>query len=273
MNKTSLKETYVQHKIGKLQMNIYESSNDVPYHWHDEYEFLYITNGECECIVNGKSIIVKKGQAILIRGGELHTVNKNTSGQFFAVIFHPYIIVGTEFNNFFSKKISYNRIFEETSSSGKQITKLLNLIYSCFHNQFYGFELTLKALIIEIFAIIYEHHLYSSNKNKDTNDFDRFADIMEYIHDNFSNKLSLDHVANYAHFSKSYLIRLLKKNTGKTFSTYLNSYRIYRAIDMLENTDKNILEISEECGFGNVAYFIKVFKQNTGITPLKYRKN
>ena len=42
---------------------------------------------------------------------------------------------------------------------------------------------------------------------------------------------------------------------------------------MLENTDKNILEISEECGFGNVAYFIKIFKQNTGITPHKYRKN
>ena len=130
MNKASLKETYAQHKIGKLQMNIYESSNDIPYHWHDEYEFLYITNGECECIINGKSIIVKKGQAILISGGELHTVNQNTSGQFFAVVFHPYIIFGTEFNNFFSKKISYNRIFEEVSSPGKQITHLLNLIHS-----------------------------------------------------------------------------------------------------------------------------------------------
>jgi len=273
MSKTSLKETYAQHKIGKLQMNIYESSNDIPYHWHDEYEFLYITDGECECIINGKSIIVKEGQAILISGGELHTVNQNTSGQFFAVVFHPYIIFGTEFNNFFSKKISYNRIFEETSSSGKQITQLLNLIHSYFYNQFYGFELTLKALIIEIFATIYEHHLYSFNEKKDANDFDRFADIIEYIHDNFAEKLSLEHVANYAHFSKSYLIRLLKKNTGKTFSTYLNCYRIYRAIDMLENTDKNILEISEECGFGNVVYFIKVFKQNIGVTPHKYRKN
>ena len=107
MNKTSLKETYANHKIGKLQMNVYEPDYDVPYHWHDEYEFLYVTDGEYECIINGQCIEVKKGQAILINAGELHTVNSKTDGQFFALVFHPYMIFGTEFNEFFSKKISY----------------------------------------------------------------------------------------------------------------------------------------------------------------------
>ena len=44
-----------------------------------------------------------------------------------------------------------------------------------------------------------------------------------------------------------------------------------KAVEMLENTDKSILDISELCGFGSVAYFIKLFKESMGITPHKYR--
>lgn len=271
MDKNGLREDYAEHKIGKLQMNIYESSTDIPYHWHDEYEFLYVTGGKCECIINGKSIFIKRGQAILINGGELHTINSYNAGNFFAVVFHPYIICGTEFSSFFSKKISYKRIYDTNNDSEKQIISILKHIHSCFYNRYFGFELILKALIIEIFGIIYENMLYTIREKNEIQAFDTFADIIEYIHNHFAEKISLDAAAKYANFSKSYLIRLFKRNTGKTFSSYLNSYRVYKSLEMLENTNKNILEISESCGFGNVAYFIKVFRQTMGVTPHKYR--
>lgn len=271
MDKISLKETYAYHKTGNLSMNVYKSSNDIPYHWHDEYEFLCITKGECECIINGKSIILKNGQAILVNSGELHTINSGKDGQFFAVVFHPYVVFGSEFNHFHLKKLSYNRIYSNTNKSETEIISLLNEIYSEFFNRHFGFELTLKALIIKIFGAIYKNKLYTIKESKTPYDFDNFANILQYIHHNFSEKLLLDDVATYANFSKSYIIRLFKKNTGKTFSSYLNSYRIYKAVEMLRETDKNILEISEACGFNNVAYFIKIFKQNMKITPYKYR--
>jgi YesN/AraC family two-component response regulator len=109
------------------------------------------------------------------------------------------------------------------------------------------------------------------SEKKETSTPDSFTHIVEYIHSHFAEKILLDDVAKFANFSKSYLIRLFKKNTGKTFSAYLNSYRIYKACEMLDLTQKNILEISEACGFENVAYFIKIFKSNTGLTPHKYR--
>ena len=271
MNKSSLKETYAHHKTGNLQMNIYESSNDIPYHWHDEYEFIYASDGKCECIINGRRMEIKKGEAILINSGELHTVNTIADGQFFAIVFHPYMIFGTELNEFFSKKISYKRIYKKGEINETPVITLLTQIHSAFYDKYYGFELTLKALVIRIFGIIYENKLYRINENTETQTPDIFSDVVEYIHNHFSEKISLEQVSEYANFSKSYLIRLFKKNTGKTFSSYLNSYRIYKAIEMLDTTNKNILEISENCGFENVAYFIKIFKKNAGITPYKYR--
>lgn len=271
MNNSNLKETYAYHKIGNLPMNIYESSNDIPYHWHDEYEFLCITSGTCECIINGKRIVLSTGQAILINGSELHTVNAGATGQFFAVVFHPYLIFGTEFHHFLSKKVLYKRIYRLENFNEAEVLVLLKEIYSTFYCRYYGFELTLKALIIKIFSTIYKNKLYTIKETTTPQDFDSFRDILEYIHRNFAEKLMLHDVATYANFSKSYIIRLFNKNTGKTFSSYLNSYRVYKAAEMLRETDKNILEISESCGFNNVAYFIKVFRKNMGITPYRYR--
>lgn len=273
MNKNSLKETYVSHKIGNLQMNVYPTHNYIPYHWHDEWEFLYVTRGECEYVINGNSISVKKGQAILIHSGELHTVHAGTTGQFFAVVFHPYLIFGTEFKEFFSKKISYNRIYNEDQPGEAEVISLLKEVHSAFCKRYFGFELTLKATLIKILAVIYENHLYTVKEPKKIYGIDAFAEIVEYVHENFSEKILLDDLEKELNFSKSYIIRLFKKNTGKTFSTYLNSYRIYKAVEMLEEKDKSILEISESCGFENVAYFIKIFKKNMGITPHKYRMN
>ena len=269
MNKNNLKETYVQHKTGNLQMNIYESSPYVPYNWHDEYEFIYATSGKCECIINGVRMEIKEGEAILINSGELHTVNTTADGQFFAIVFHPYLIFGTELNEFLLKKITYKRIYKKDDINDAPIVTLLLQIHSIFYNRYYGFELALKAFLIQIFSIIYARKFYDEKKSPTTSD--EFSNIVEYIHHNYREKISLDQVSKHSNFSKSYVIRLFKKNTGKTFSEYLNSYRIYKAIEMLDTTQKNILEISESCGFENVAYFIKIFKKNTGITPHKYR--
>lgn len=271
MNKNSLKETYVQHKTGNLQMNLYEFYIDAPYHWHDECEFICVTNGKCECIINGKNIEVESGQVVLITPGELHAVNSIDDGHFFAIVFHPYMIFGTEVNDLFSKNIIFKRIFDKNTTLDKSIISAIFRIRSTFYNRYFGFELIIKALITEIFGTIYENKFYTLSNKKEAPAFNQFAHIIEYIHNHFNEKILLDDVVIYSNFSKSYLIRLFKKNTGKTFSSYLNSYRIYKAKEMLDDGNESILEISANCGFENVAYFIKIFKRITGTTPYKYR--
>ena len=273
MNKNDLKETLATHKIGKLQMNIYESQYGVPYHWHDEYEFICVTNGMLECIVNGVHYKISKGQAILIRGGELHSVNSDFNTSFFAVVFHPYTIFGTECRDFFSKKIKFLRIFNSSNHSEKTVIENLEILHFSFLQKKYAFELKLKALIINIFSIIFENHLYSEKELKTTVNQDNFASIIEYIHSAYNKKITLNDICNYANYSRSHIINLFKTNTGKTPFEYINFYKIYKAKELLTSSSKSILEVCFECGFENLSYFIRLFKQSTGMSPLQYRKN
>ena len=60
--------------------------------------------------------------------------------------------------------------------------------------------------------------------------------------------------------------------THKSPMNYLNFYRIERACYQLIHSDSSIIEISVNCGFNDVGYFIKTFRKYKGTTPSKYRK-
>jgi YesN/AraC family two-component response regulator len=63
-----------------------------------------------------------------------------------------------------------------------------------------------------------------------------------------------------------------KLETGLTLIDYLNKHRIQKAMEMLENGEVKIYEISEKVGFASSQYFSKVFKKYTALTPIEYRK-
>ncbi len=270
MNKSTLKETHVSHRIGELQMNIYDLRPYAPCHWHDEYEFVCVTEGTCEIYINAKQYIVNKGQAFLIHGGELHTLSARAGGLFFAVVFHPYTVFGTELQNLFSPKTEFDRIYDSSNSTGAEIVDVLNQILDVYKSRRYGFELMLKAYVTFAIGLIYQNGLYriTARESRWSN---AFTSIIDYTNKNYQDKLTIDDVARHASFSCSYISRLFRENTGKSFCDYLNNYRVYKARELLETTDRSVLEIAEECGFDNVSYFIRVFKKAVGVTPRRYR--
>ena len=70
----------------------------------------------------------------------------------------------------------------------------------------------------------------------------------------------------------TYLSRLLKEEFGIPFSQFYRQLKITWAKQLLLETDKTIAQISEDLGFVEDSYFVRIFKQETGETPLKYRK-
>ncbi len=94
---------------------------------------------------------------------------------------------------------------------------------------------------------------------------------LEYIAENYEKKLKLSDVAEKTYVSQWHLSKLLNKHTEKNFSEILNSIRIDKAKEMLENPSLRIGEIAEEVGFLDMAHFSKVFKKQTGISANTYR--
>ena len=102
-------------------------------------------------------------------------------------------------------------------------------------------------------------------------DFMNYA--IDYINAHIAEDISIEDICDAAHVSKYHFCREFKKRTGQTVMEYILATRIVLAKEMLQKTDLTVGEISERCGFSGISYFCRVFKQDTGKTPLGFRKS
>jgi two-component system, response regulator YesN len=93
-----------------------------------------------------------------------------------------------------------------------------------------------------------------------------------YIWENYTKKIGLKEIADAAGLSSSYFSSIFKDEMGENLSNYLNRLRIEKAAAMLTSTNIPISKIAAACGFEDQSWFSKIFKNNTGFTPGKYRE-
>lgn len=93
-----------------------------------------------------------------------------------------------------------------------------------------------------------------------------------YIDGHYRENISLKSIADMVSLSSYYFSRLFKKEVGVNFSDFVLHKRLSEAKQLLEETDKSILEISTLVGFQEQSYFCKAFKKHIGMTPSHYRK-
>lgn len=98
-------------------------------------------------------------------------------------------------------------------------------------------------------------------------------EAIEYINSNITTNLTIDEICSKIHISKYHFCRQFKITTGTTIMKYILQTRIVLAKNMLSNESLSITEISNRCGFSSVAYFSRVFKEETGMNPLTFKKN
>lgn len=94
---------------------------------------------------------------------------------------------------------------------------------------------------------------------------------IDYVSKHYNEPISLRDFCTHAKISMPYFGHLFKNETGVFFNTYLMQYRICAATELLRDTDLKIYEIAERVGFSSTSYFISCFRQQTGLSPIKYR--
>lgn len=98
-------------------------------------------------------------------------------------------------------------------------------------------------------------------------------EVALYLQTHIHESVSLEELAQRFFMSRSYLTRSFRNVTGFSVVEYMTYIRIQKAQQLLRESDRAITEIADLCGFGNITYFEKVFKEATGQTPVQYRKN
>lgn len=94
---------------------------------------------------------------------------------------------------------------------------------------------------------------------------------IDYINERYSQPITLSNISHYLNINRCYFCSMFKKETGKSFSHFLNEVRIEKSKSLLLKETLSILEVSLSVGFNNQNYYNTVFKKITNMTPLEYR--
>ena len=235
----------------------------------NDYQLLYIAAGKGEFYFKGSKepTIVTKGNMILFRPGEPQ-------------VYYYYAVDKTEvyWVHFTGWKVEeYLERYELPHDENVFYTGV-SPDYPWIYNQMIR-ELQLQRVNHEDMISLYMHHIFITinryikerreTKNDTINDIERAA---HYFKDNYNKQISIEQYAEEHLMSVNWFLHSFKSIMKMSPMQYIISLRIAMAKGYLENSAKNIAEISNEIGYENALYFSRLFKKYTGMTPTEYRK-
>ena len=109
-----------------------------------------------------------------------------------------------------------------------------------------------------------------SEEDVDSSQF--YKDTVEYISENYAQKLTLETIAEHLGMSRSYFSKKFNTEIGCSLVDYLNEIRVNKACGYLEQGYFKTYEIAYKVGFADEKYFSRVFKKLKGISPREYKK-
>ncbi|GGH36480.1 response regulator transcription factor [Paenibacillus segetis] len=141
------------------------------------------------------------------------------------------------------------------------------------YEQLYTHYGNVDALIDDILKNSYTHFTEELPANAVKVAHKKVKEIVIYLHDNFTQEISIQGLASRFYLSPNYLCQLFKKEVGETIVEYVSRLRIQYACKLLKETDHTIQQVGEQCGFQDYFYFTRIFKRYNKITPTQYRVN
>ncbi|SMH69473.1 helix-turn-helix transcriptional regulator [Latilactobacillus curvatus] len=136
-------------------------------------------------------------------------------------------------------------------------------------------DILVRQFALIVVLVLNEKLLKSERKTKAIAAINKatVAAMCQIVEKRYAEPLSLGSVAQELHLNAVYLGQLFKQDMGRSFSQYLNDYRINIALDMLHNAKYyDVNYIASFVGYQNHGYFYRLFKQQTGMTPSEYRE-
>lgn len=282
----------VLHGTPKFPMQIYKNdfswyvNHIIDWHWHPEIEIAVVLSGNVTCYINDTRIDVCEGEGFFINSNTMHKETPLNDGEkplMTTVCFLPEFIGDCGSDLIFRKYI--RPIVSDTALRGmklspnirwhNEILGIIRRMYELSDQQSWGYELKYRNMLGELWYSLSVNLRRDTNASainrKSTVNEKRLKDMLSFIHLNYQRELSIDEIAKAANISKSECFRCFKALIDKKPITYLNEYRIKRAVNLLMTTDMQITEICFACGFNHISYFGKMFRQYYGMTPKQFR--
>ena len=278
-----LADDFFYGRAGNLFTSNIINGSITPYHNHDFYEINYVIEGECVQYVEGRDLIMKKGDLLLLPPDAFHAPCPVGDSKCVNILIRERFM--KELEQRFGKCIKENyltylmknkvyMLFKEVNEkeASKTADCLIKELASGVHfppfDEVYTESLASK-LIVELTECTRFDTIFWSESHDVGNDSPER--ILQYIRDNIA-WVNLENASAHFGYTGAHLSRLVKKYTGNSFATFVNTQRILKAEYLLAKTGVPISTIPALVGLESKEYFGRMFKKVNGITPSEFRK-
>ena len=248
-------------------------------HFHDDVEFLSVTEGYMAYSVNGQEIFLEEGDTIFVNSRQIHySVPKREERTNYVIcIFHPRILCASNVvENKYIKAVTENPNipflhFKNSEKSGKHVHELLLEAPALLGNEFL---LTKQFYSIwdEILNVSASIENPAAVKYSDSQ-VDSLKAMLTFIQEEYASQITLDDIAAAGCVSRTFCNNLFHKYTDQTPIENLTRFRVSKVAELLNTSNLSMSEIAYSTGFSSASYMGEAFKKYYGESPRNFKNN
>lgn len=266
-------ETYVNTDIGyTLRMN-YSFSENFELHYHDFYEFFLTINGKAVQVINGKRQLLPEHSLVLVRSGDVHTYINEAEFSFVNLAFESdtmqklCLYFGSPLEEMLHREMPPTVLLKKEDFS--KVMERLNTLSTVSPKDKQKANLKMKMALIELLA----YFMIGDTERNELHVPNWFSSLTAQAENTESIHMTLTDMAKISGRSREHISRCFKKYYGCTVSEFMNEQKLHHCANLLLNTDLSVLEICYECGFQNLSWFYRKFREKFSVTPAEFRKS
>lgn len=253
----------------------------MPFHWHNDFEIVYIESGEFKMVIGETEYIGHSGDAFLVGAGQIHG-GMPTDCVYHCVVFNPELLLGKSNSGWRNDVLRIcdwqgNGLKSHYKADSCKVVRLIkDLLFALRLSEDRGRQLATLNALYGIFAtVIIEGDLpdeYLPPRERTLGE-KKMKKILAFIEDNYADTITLKSMASVVDMNVNYFCEFFRRHTHQTPINYLNAYRVDGACRMLKVRGCTVTEAAYANGFNDLSYFVKTFKKYKGITPKQYRRS
>ncbi|SDR08537.1 AraC family transcriptional regulator [Flagellimonas zhangzhouensis] len=266
------------HSFTFMKFNENNENKNAGWHYHPELELVYVNGGSGKRQIGSHVSYFRNGDLILIGSNLPHCgfTDKLTGNKSETLVQMKMDFLGSDFFNIPEMK-NIQKLFEVAKSgiafSGKTKTKVGEKMEILEYQT--DFQRLLSILnILNILATSKEMNVLNAegfSMETEVKDNDRINIVFNHVKTNFKEDISLEQISDMVSMTVPSFCRYFKKITNKTFTQFVNEYRLVHASKLLAEQPISITQVCYDSGFNNFSHFNKSFKAFTGQNPSEYR--
>lgn len=255
-------------------------SFQIPVHWHDELEIIYVKSGFLTVNISGENYIGKPGDAFVVSPGNLHFMGSQTGTVDYFTFLFPLKYITFRSDDMLDDKLieplnsGHLMISPEIKDTVKEQCEQLAGVYAAEIDKSESKitnQIKKKIILLQFIHELWKKGFIVENDTTGRNTVEK--EMVSYIQQNYTGKILLREFGEQFHLSEKYISRYFKDHFHITLSQYVTYLRLEHAKQMLQETNISVTEVAMQSGYQNISYFIRSFKKTYGVSPLKYRKS